>query len=317
MPVLSFLLASSHHHPLMNFYHISLLLLVVLSAYSGSPQHAKPPDSLNPIRVINNTSSSAQLGILAPGLPQNEVYLSTLPQNEVFRIVLPQNGVFILPQNEVFTSTLPPNGVFKTVQLQNEVFKPVTAHCQMFCNLKIILDFVLDVQVKSFRFCICILLHCMEKFGLVIRISMESLQHVLKMYAWSLSENQAFIEFRCRLIELFLTICVYKLYLDSQKPSSWHIRLFSDKQTNFSIQIRENHPSKLNKHVFHGGGQALIFSTDELLSYTSTNLSELQYKFLRCVKICNKQSPVLVDGGILCKIPLDVLAPKATIKCAK
>jgi len=243
----------------MNFYHISLLLLVVLSAYSGSPQHAKPPDSPNPIRVINNTSSSAQLGVLAPGLPQNEVYLSTQPQNEVFRIVLPQNGVFILPQNEVFTSTLPPNGVFKTVQLQNEVFKPVTAHCQMFCNLKIILDFVLDVQVKSFRFCTWILLHCMEKLGLVIRISMESLQHVLKMYAWSLSENQASIKFRCRLIELFLkkslfrkhdfAICVYKLYLDSQKPSSWHLRLFSDKQTNFGIQIRENHPSRLLESV--------------------------------------------------------------------
>jgi hypothetical protein len=210
MSVLSSLLASSHHHPLMNFYHISLLLLVVLSAYSGSLQHAKPPDFPNPIRVINNISSSAQLGILAPGLPQNEV----------FRIVLPQNGVFILPQNEVF----------KTVQLQNEVFKPVTAHCQMFCNLKIILDFVLDVQVKSFRFCTWILLHCLEKLGLIIRISMESLQHVLKMYAWSLSENQASIKFRCRLIELFLkkslfrkhdfAICVYKLYLDSQKPSS-------------------------------------------------------------------------------------------------
>ena len=301
----------------MNFYHISLLLLVVLSAYPGSPQHAKPPDSPNPIRVRNNTSSSAQLGVLAPGLPQNEVYLSTQPQNEVFRIVLPQNGVFILPQNEVF----------KTGQLQNEVFKPVTAHCQMFCNLKIILDFVPDLQVKSFRFCTWILLHCLEKLGLVIRISMESLQHVLKMYAWSLSENQASIKFRCRVIELFLkkslfrkhdfAICLYKLYLDSQKPSSWHLRLFSDKQTNFSIQIRENHPSRLNKHVFHGGGQALIFSTDELLSYTSTNLSELQYKFLRCVKICNKQSPVLADGEILCKIPLDVLAPKVTIKCAK
>ena len=124
-----------HHHPLMNFYHISLLLLVVLSAYSGSPQHAKPLDSPNPIRVINSTSSSTQLGVLAPGLPQNEV----------FRIVLPQNGVFFLPQNEMFTSTLPPNGVLKTVQLQNEVFKPVTAHCQMFCNLKISPDFALGL----------------------------------------------------------------------------------------------------------------------------------------------------------------------------
>jgi hypothetical protein len=74
---------------IMNFCHISLLLLVVLSAYSSSPQHAKPPDSQNPIKVTNN--SSAQLGILAP----------VLPQNEVFRIVLPHNGVSILPHNEV------------------------------------------------------------------------------------------------------------------------------------------------------------------------------------------------------------------------
>jgi len=57
---------------------ISLLLLVVLSAYSGSPQHAKPPDSQNPIRIANN--SSAQLGILAP-VPQNEMFMSILPQN--------------------------------------------------------------------------------------------------------------------------------------------------------------------------------------------------------------------------------------------
>src|ERR1700685_1034030 len=60
-----------------------------------------------------------------------------------------------------------------------------------------------------------------------------------------------------------------------------------------------------------------VFSTDELLPYASTDLSELQYKFLRCVKIDNKQSPVLANDEILCKIPLDVLAPKVTIKCAK
>ena len=207
----SFLLAFSHHHPLMNFYHISLLLLVVLSAYSGSPQHAKPPDSPNPIRVTNN--SSAQLGILAPGLPQNEVYRSTLPQNEVFRIVLPQNGVFTLPQNEVL--------------------KSVTANCQLFCNLKIIMDFILDIHVKSFRSWTWIL-HGAEKLGFTIRIVMESFQHVLKMYTWSLSENEASVKFKCRLIELFLkqslfrkhdfAVYVYKLYLGYQKPSSWHFR---------------------------------------------------------------------------------------------
>jgi hypothetical protein len=44
--LLSFLLVFSHHHPLMNIYHISLLLLVVFSAYSEGPQHAKPPEPL-------------------------------------------------------------------------------------------------------------------------------------------------------------------------------------------------------------------------------------------------------------------------------
>src|ERR1700676_3566784 len=155
----------------MNFCHISLLLLVVLSAYSGSPQHAKPPNSPNPIRVTNN--SSAQLGILAP-VPQNEVYRSTQPQNEVFMSILPQNGVYknvqpqnevfmsILPQNEVFMFILPQNGVYKTVQPQNEVLKSVTQLCY---NLKIIIDFVLDVQVNTFRFCTWILLHGTEKWG--------------------------------------------------------------------------------------------------------------------------------------------------------
>ena len=76
------LLVSSHHHPPMNFYHISLLLLVVLPAYSESPQHAKPPDSPHCARVtICLNSSSAQLGVLAPVLPQVEVYMFTQPNH--------------------------------------------------------------------------------------------------------------------------------------------------------------------------------------------------------------------------------------------
>ena len=68
---------------------------------------------------------------------------------------------------------------------------------------------------------------------------------------------------------------------------------------------------------FYGGGQALIFSTDEIFPYASTDLSELQYKFIQCVKIDTKHSPILAADEILCKQPLDVLAPKVTIKCAK
>jgi len=94
---------------------------VVLSAYSESPQHAKPPDSPDPTEVtVCSNNNSAQLGILAPVLPQNEVFVS----------LLPQNGVFILPQNEVL--------------------KSVPANCQLFCNLKIIVDLILDAQMKVF-----------------------------------------------------------------------------------------------------------------------------------------------------------------------
>src|SRR6202020_1273399 len=76
-----FLFASNYHHPSMNFLYSFLLLLVVLSAYSESPQHTKPPDFPDPIvATVCSNSSSAQLGILAPVLPQNGVYRTVLPQ---------------------------------------------------------------------------------------------------------------------------------------------------------------------------------------------------------------------------------------------
>ena len=238
-------------------------------------------------------------------LPQNEV-ICTLPQNEVNKTVQ--------PQNEVIMSILPQNGVYKTILHQNEMLKSVTANWQLSYNLTII-------HVKTFRFCALILSHGVEY---IIRISMESFHHISKMYAWSLSENQTFVKFRCKLIGLFVkqsfcskhdfAVCVYELYL----ASSWHLRKFiSDKQPNFNVQIRENQSSRLTEFEFYGGGQALIFSMDELLPYALTDLSVPQYKFIQCVKICHKQSPVLADDEILCKIPLNALAPKLTIKYAK
>ena len=56
---------------------------------------------------------------------------------------------------------------------------------------------------------------------------------------------------------------------------------------------------------------------DELLSYALTDLSGPQYEFIQYVKVCDKQSPVLADGEVLCKIPLNALALKFTIKYAK
>src|SRR5882757_5148443 len=102
-----FRLASSHHHPLMNFYHISLLLLVVLSAYSEGPQHATSPEPT----VCSNSSIS--LGVLAPILPQYEVFDFTLP-------------------SKVYMSTLPLNEVFMSALPQNEVFNIFAVNCQFF-----------------------------------------------------------------------------------------------------------------------------------------------------------------------------------------
>src|SRR5882762_7529889 len=90
----------------MKFYYFFLLLLVVLSAYSESLQPSKSPDSFDPTPVtVHPNSISAQLGVLAPVLPQNEVYRITLPQNEVYKIALPQHEVYKvpLPQNKVYT----------------------------------------------------------------------------------------------------------------------------------------------------------------------------------------------------------------------
>src|SRR3984893_5418593 len=121
VPQLSFLLASSHHTD-MNFCYTFLSLLVVLSAYSESPQHGQPPDSLDlSVAAVCPNSSFNLLGVLAPVLLQTEVSGSVLsrnmvlPQDEVYRTVLPLNEVGSVLQNGVFQFILPQNGVFEVV----------------------------------------------------------------------------------------------------------------------------------------------------------------------------------------------------------
>ena len=165
----------------MNFYYIFLVLLVVLSAYSESPQHSKPPDSLDStVATVCPNSSSDSLGVLAPVLPQNEVFGSQnviLPQNEVYRtnvllqsevfgsqnVILPQNEVYrtiVLPQSEVFESQnmiLLQNDVFEIVLPQNEVnisvlpqggiFRVVIVNWQLSNKVKAVIDFVFYLGV--------------------------------------------------------------------------------------------------------------------------------------------------------------------------
>jgi len=305
-----FCLASSHHHLDMIFYHISLLLLVVLSAYSESPQHAKPPDSPNSIGVtVCPNSSTAQLGVLAPVLPQNEVYQTVLPQNGVFRT--------ILPQNEVLKIVLP----------QTEVLKSVAISSQFFIKVNAIMETLLNVRAKSFKYLTSTVMYGGEKLGWGIRNLFECLQHAIKMYTWSLSENQASIQFRCKLIALLLkqslfrkhdfTACLHKLYCSHQNMCFGHFRKYSDGRSNFHVPTSAKDCKKSNKFQFYGGGKPLIFSSDELLPYMLTDLHEGQYQFLQCVKKNNQQNLVLNDDDICCNVPLTVLAPKLTLKSAK
>src|SRR6204780_1896282 len=285
-----FPLASSHHHPDMIFYHIFFLLLVVLSAYSESPQHAKPPDSPSSIAVtICPNSSTAQLGVLT----------HVLPQNEVEKIVLPQS----------------------------EVLKSVVINSQLIIKVNAIMETLLNVKAKNFKFLNSTLMYGGEKLGWGIRNLLQSLQHAIKMYTWSLSENQVSIQFRCKLIALLLkqslfrkhdfTAYLHKLYCSHQNMCFWHFRKHSNDRSNFHVPTSATDCKKSNKFQFYGGGKPLIFSFDELLPYVLTDLHEGQYQFLRCVKNNNKQNLVVNDGDICCNVPLTVLAPKLTLKTAK
>ena len=81
-----------------------------------------------PVALTLWVFSSDSLGVLAPVLPQSEVFGSVqsqnmvLPQNEMFESVQSQN--MVLPQNEVFESQnmiLPQNEVYRTVVLPHRV----------------------------------------------------------------------------------------------------------------------------------------------------------------------------------------------------
>jgi hypothetical protein len=289
----SFLLVFSHHHLHMNFYYIFLLLLVVLSAYSESSQ-GEPPDPLDcTLAAVCPNSSSDPLGVLAPVLPQSWVFESVLPQGWVFESVLPQKEVFrSVLQNGVFKFSLPQNGVFevilnKTVFMpQNKTFNNVTVNCQLPDRVKNAVNSLLNIAEKSMEFLISTLIHGVEKLAWTIRILLECLQHILKMYTWSLSENRTSLQFKCRLIGLMLkrsffrkhdfAACVHQIYHDYQNWFFWQLKKYSnDSHTHIKEECSDTSPGC----HFYSGGKALIFSSDELHTYASTDLNEKQYQF--------------------------------------
>ena len=139
------------------------------------------------------------------------------------------------------------------------------------------------------------LTHGGGKLGWAIRIVLGCLQHVLRMYTWSLSESQASIQFKCRLIGLLLkkslfrkhdfAAWVYRLYHCHQNLV---FQIFLAYRFGYCAQIREEHSKISNQFHFYGGGKSLIFSSDELLPYALADLQEQQYQFLQCVKKDNK-----------------------------
>jgi hypothetical protein len=116
----------------------------------------------------------------------------------------------VLPQNEVFRSVLQ-NGVFKFVLPQNGVFNNVIAgNCPLSIRVKITVDSLLNIGDKILKFLTSNVMHNAEKLAWTIRILLECLQHVLQMYAWSLSENQASIQFKCIFIGLMLRQSLFR-----------------------------------------------------------------------------------------------------------
>src|SRR6267154_4712595 len=88
------------------------------STLSRSNTNGKPLDPLSTAATVCQNSSSDSLGVLAPVLPQSEVFGSVQSQN----MVLPQNEAYkyyLLSQNEMFGSVQSQSMVLP----QNEVQK--------------------------------------------------------------------------------------------------------------------------------------------------------------------------------------------------
>ena len=94
------------------------------------------------------------------------------------------------------------------------------------------------------------LIHSGEKLVWSVRILLESLQYVLKMYTYYLSENQGSIQFRCRIVGLFMKqslfrrhnfdIAVYRIYCDYWNGCFQHLNFFSKCRNVCHALLREN-----------------------------------------------------------------------------
>ena len=101
-----------------------------------------------------------------------------------------------------FGSCLASEQVFEVVLSQIEINKKVlhqsnivTAKCQLFNSMKNAVNFMLNIVVEIMKLLTSTVTHGGEKLPWTIKILLECLQHILKMYVWSLSEHQASVQF--------------------------------------------------------------------------------------------------------------------------
>ena len=188
------------------------------------------------------------------------------------------------------------------------------------------INFMLNLVVKSFKFFTSTLIHGGENLAWTIRVLLESLQHVLKMYTWASSENRISIQFRCRLIGLLLkrsffrkhdfALLVHKICHDYQNLRFWHLKIIPKPKTiimhSSEIKNQKNQPDINflvvgNLFYFH----LMIFSHMLCLTSMSSIIS-----FFQCVKKSQKQNLPFDDNCVLCNVPLNTLAPKLILKAA-
>ena len=134
-----------------------------------------------------------------------------------------------------------------TVLPQNWVFDNVISNCQLSNTVKNTVNSLLNIGDKSTKFLTSAVIHAGEKLAWTIGILLECLQHVLKMYVWSLSENWASIQFKCRLIGLMvkqslfkkhdIATWVHQIYHDYQNWSFWQLKKYSN---NTYTHIKKN-----------------------------------------------------------------------------
>ena len=133
--------------------------------------------------------------------------------------------------------------MFEVVLSQIEINKKVlhqsnivTAKCQLFNSMKNAVNFMLNIVVEIMKLLTSAVTHGGEKLAWTIRVLLECLQHILKMYAWSLSENQASVQFKCRLIGFMLkqshfrkhdfAVQLHQIYHDHQNQCFWQLRKY-------------------------------------------------------------------------------------------